>query len=310
MTSVPISADSGSGVVLELIYRLKVKDVMTRSPITAAPNEAIRSAQAKMKDREITGLPVVDRGALVGVISIGDIIDSLESGRIDEPVQAAMSPSPIVLEDDMPLSFAITYLNRYGYGRFPVLDKSRALVGIVTASDIVRRLLVEMNREVERLESSLPQGAAAKPGVERMSFRTVRLDFENAGRASKEIKARLRARGVGPEPARRVAIACYELELNQVIHSLGGTIEATIGDGLVEIVASDDGPGIADTAKAMAEGYSTANEWVRSLGFGAGMGLPNARKVSDGFAIDSEEGKGTSVRVAIRYTRGETDHEG
>jgi anti-sigma regulatory factor (Ser/Thr protein kinase) len=100
---------------------------------------------------------------------------------------------------------------------------------------------------------------------------------------------------------RRAAVASYELELNQVIHSEGGSISCVAGAGRIELAAEDRGPGIPDVEAAMTEGFSTANEWIRSLGFGAGMGLPNAKRVSDDFAIDSGPGRGTRVRVVINY---------
>jgi len=97
-------------------------------------------------------------------------------------------------------------------------------------------------------------------------------------------------------------VASYELELNQVIHSKGGVMILRVFNDTIEVIAQDEGPGIADVDQAMQEGYSTANEWVRSLGFGAGMGLPNVKRVSDEFSIQSELGKGTTVRAVIRWS--------
>ncbi len=300
MDAIPINTDTGPQVVLELIYRLKVKDVMTPDPVTAAPGDTLRSIQEAMRDRGFSGVPVVEGGRLVGIVSIGDILSALDGGWIGEKAEDRMTRSVIVLEDDMPLTFAITYHQRYRYGRFPVLDKSGKLVGILTPTDIIRSLLVEMNREVERLESRLKENAEP-PGGEtvRLAFSTVRFDFENAGRASGAIKKALKGRGVDPSLIRRVAIASYELELNQVIHSVGGTITFTLEPGRIEVRAEDRGPGIPDLDLAMREGYSTADEWIRSLGFGAGMGLPNARRSADEFAIESAPGSGTSVRVGF-----------
>ncbi len=300
MDAIPINTDTGPQVVLELIYRLKVKDVMTPDPVTAAPGDTLRSIQEAMRDRGFSGVPVVEAGRLVGIVSIGDILSALDGGWIGEKAEGRMTRSVIVLEDDMPLTFAITYHQRYRYGRFPVLDKSGKLVGILTPTDIIRSLLVEMNREVERLESRLKENAEP-PGGEtvRLAFSTVRYDFENAGRASGAIKKALKDRGVEPAIIRRVAVASYELELNQVIHSVGGTITFTLEPGRAEVRAEDRGPGIPDLDQAMREGYSTADEWIRSLGFGAGMGLPNARRSADEFSIESAPGRGTSVRVGF-----------
>ena len=122
MTSFPIDTDGGPQVVLELIYRLKVKDVMKSEVVTAPPTASLREVQVKMRDLGITGVPIVEAGRLVGIVSIGNIIEALDGGWIEDAAGSRMSRSLIVLEDDMPLSFAITYFNRYGYRRFPVLD--------------------------------------------------------------------------------------------------------------------------------------------------------------------------------------------
>ena len=107
----------------------------------------------------------------------------------------------------------------------------------------------------------------------------------------------LQKRGIDPKIIRRVAIAAYELEMNLVVHSDGGTLTFRADEGEVQLIAKDQGPGIANVDLAMQEGWTTANDWVKSLGFGAGMGLPNAKRVSDEFHIASELGKGTTVTV-------------
>ena len=149
---IPISTVDSPSVVLELIYQLKIKDVMNSAVITAKKTDSLRRIQGLMRENYITGLPIVDGQYLVGIISIEDIIMALNKGYIDEPVEEYMTKNVIVLEDDMPLSFAISYINKYQYGRFPVLNKKKELVGILTSTDVIRTLLVEMNREVQRLE--------------------------------------------------------------------------------------------------------------------------------------------------------------
>jgi CBS domain-containing protein len=287
------------------MYRLKVRDAMSSPVITASPGDSMREVQYRMRDNGITGVPIVEGGRLVGLVSMSLVFEALDSGRIEEKAGAIMTRTVISLEDDMPLAFATTYFNRYKYGRFPVLDRDGALVGIVCASDIIRSLLVALNQEVARLEERLTRasGEARAPadGEVDLSFAVARFDFENAGKASAEIKKSLVALGVDPAVVRRAAVACYELELNQAIHSEGGTISCVAGKGRIEIAADDRGPGIPDVEAAMTEGFSTANEWIRSLGFGAGMGLPNAKRVSDGFSIDSGPGRGTRVRATILY---------
>ena len=296
---IPISTVDSPSVVLELIYQLKIKDVMNPAVITAKKTDTMRHVQALMRENYITGLPVVDDKKLIGIVSIEDIIFALERSYIDEPIEEHMTKDVIVLTDDMPLSFAISYLNKYRYGRFPVLNKKKELAGIITSKDVIRTLLVEMNREVLRLEKVNQKDEQQTEKYSEMVFTTVRFDFEVAGRASTEIKKALKNRNYDPKIIRRIAIASYELEINQVVHSLGGTISCSILPDKVTIVAADSGPGIEDINLVLQEGWSTADEWIRSLGFGAGMGLPNTKRVSDEFYIESVMGTGTTVRSVV-----------
>jgi CBS domain-containing protein/anti-sigma regulatory factor (Ser/Thr protein kinase) len=298
-SGIPISTVDSPSVVLELIYQMKIKDVMATAVITGSRHDSMRRIQALMRENYITGIPIVEDQRLLGIISIDDIVIALDKGYIDQSVEERMTRNVIVLEDDMPLSFAISYLNKYRFGRFPVLNKNKELVGILTSSDVIKTLLVEMNREVLRLEKIHQGGAGMVSSFSEMAFTTVRYDFELAGRASTEIKKALKQRSIDPQIIRRVAIASYELEINQVVHSQGGTISCSIQPDRVVVIASDTGPGIKDVNLALQEGWSTANEWIRSLGFGAGMGLANTRRVSDEFQIESEEGKGTIVRSVV-----------
>lgn len=125
-------------------------------------------------------------------------------------------------------------------------------------------------------------------------------DFTRAGEASSDVKGKLKQMGVNPEAVRKVAIAMYEGEINMVIHAEGGTIEVTISPDEIIMVLADKGPGIADIEQAMQAGFSTAPDNVRSLGFGAGMGLPNMKKYSDEMIIDTEIGVGTTVTMKVR----------
>ena len=124
-------------------------------------------------------------------------------------------------------------------------------------------------------------------------------DYTRAGEASADIKRRLKQLGVSSMVMRRVAVASYEVELNLVIHSMGGKLTLEVGTDGISLVSEDVGPGIPDIAMAMREGYSTASEEARSLGFGAGMGLPNMKRNADGFELESEVGKGS--RIAMRF---------
>ena len=124
-------------------------------------------------------------------------------------------------------------------------------------------------------------------------------DFTRAGEASSDVKRKLKKLGYDPDAIRRVTIAMYEGEINMVIHAGGGVALVNISPERVDIVLEDHGPGIADVEKAMQAGYSTAPDQVRSLGFGAGMGLPNMKKYTDEMTIETEVGKGTTLRMTV-----------
>jgi len=252
-----------------------------------------------MKHNRITGIPIADSGnSLLGIISMDDIINALDNGWIEDAASLHMTTSVIVLEDSMSLSFCVSYFNKYSFGRYPVLDKDSKLVGMITASDVISKLLVALNREVERLE--IPAEPAHNQKAERViEFKTEPFNFEIAGQASTEIKKILKTAGVDPQVTRRIGIASYELEINQVVHSEGGVMRYFISPEKLIIEAADKGPGIPDIDKAMTEGFSTATERVRALGFGAGMGLPNTKRVSDEFHIESSAEKGTLVRASF-----------
>ena len=125
-------------------------------------------------------------------------------------------------------------------------------------------------------------------------------DFTRAGEASSDVKGVLKKLGLSPVVVRKVAIAMYEGEINMVIHGGGGQIAVEIGGEDIRMSLSDHGPGIPDIALAMQEGWSTAPEEVRNLGFGAGMGLPNMKKYSDKMEIISAPGEGTTVNMMVR----------
>lgn len=124
-------------------------------------------------------------------------------------------------------------------------------------------------------------------------------DFSSAGEASVKVKKKLRQLGVSPDVIRKVSIAMYEGEINMVIHAEGGVADVTVTDKEVVIVLADKGPGIPDVALAMKEGYSTARDNIRALGFGAGMGLPNMKKYTDSMKIDTEVGVGTTITMKV-----------
>ena len=125
-------------------------------------------------------------------------------------------------------------------------------------------------------------------------------NFTSAGQASVNVKKNLRQLGLNPETIRRVSIAMYEGEINMVIHAGGGEADVIVFEDCIKIVLADKGPGIANVEMAMKEGFSTAPDNIRSLGFGAGMGLPNMKRYTDSMEIESELGKGTTITMTVK----------
>ena len=124
-------------------------------------------------------------------------------------------------------------------------------------------------------------------------------DFTRAGAASGDVKRNLKTLGISPSVIRNVSIAMYEGEINMVIHAGGGEIDVEITENEIIMTLSDKGPGIETVELAMKEGYSTAPDNIRSLGFGAGMGLPNIKKYTDEFGIDTVVGEGTTLNLKV-----------
>lgn len=132
-----------------------------------------------------------------------------------------------------------------------------------------------------------------------LTYEVIAGDMGRAGEASSAVKQTLRKMGFDSDTIRRVSVCMYEGEINMVIHANGGTADVDVGLDDITITLRDTGPGIPDIEKAMQEGYSTAGDNARNLGFGAGMGLPNMKKYSDEMTIDSTVGVGTTVTMVI-----------
>jgi anti-sigma regulatory factor (Ser/Thr protein kinase) len=131
------------------------------------------------------------------------------------------------------------------------------------------------------------------------SFHLVGGEFTHAGAAASELKTILTGLGISADLVRRAAIATFEAEMNVIIHAAAGVMNYSVTPEKIQIVVSDMGPGIPDIELAMTEGYSTAPDWVREMGWGAGMGLPNIKKNSDQFRVESVVGEGTTIEIII-----------
>jgi CBS domain-containing protein len=308
MTGFPLDTAESPPFVQDLIYRLKLKDVMTKNPLTVGRGASMKEVQKIMREEGISGIPVVEGKRILGIVSMDDIIQALEKGTSHSPAEEKMTRDLIVLEDDMPLFFGISYFQRYKFGRFPILNKKKELVGILTSRDVLVSLVREMNREIEKLETTItPDEKDSGIKEASMRFRVTQFDFQQAGQASTEIRKTLKAKNLDSKTVRRVSVAAYELEMNITVHSIGGIIDFLITDDEIRVTAEDRGPGIPDVDLALTEGYSTANEWIRSLGFGAGMGLPNVKRVSDDFSITSAP-NGTKIVSVIKIQSSREDN--
>ena len=306
--SPPLLAES-SLRIQELGYGLKVRDVMTTKVFAVTRRCTMREVQVIMKNNGVSGVPVLDGNHVVGMVSMHDIMNAYEHGHMQDPVALHMSSDVKSLNDEVPVTFAMKAFSRYSFRRFPVVNKKNEIVGIITPRNINLALIRELSRQLNEMEEhgAILEGDGNRGPYHRV-YRLERYDFEHAGEASAALKKELKLRGVPPKILRRAAIASYELEINIVAHSHGGSFTHFIDDQRVRITANDVGPGIPDVEKAMSEGFSTANDWIRSQGFGAGMGLPNARRVSDEFDIQSGVEMGTMVKSII-YLKEELPHE-
>lgn len=289
----------------ELVYRLRVEEVMQSEVISVSPETGMREFKELLRSRRISGAPVVEGGRLVGLISLEDLIRALEQGSMDASVGQKMTEKVECLYTDESVMQAVNRMARFGFGRFPVITREGELVGILTRGDILRGLLrkIEVNYQQEEIEryraSHIFEDIVSDRTSLMLRYRVEARDFSRGGVASSKIKRAIERLGGSPAIARRVAVAAYEAEMNLVIHSHGGKIALRVDSERITLEAQDSGPGIPDIELAMREGYSTASDEVREMGFGAGMGLPNIKRCSDSFKIDSACGCGTKVTAVI-----------
>jgi CBS domain-containing protein/anti-sigma regulatory factor (Ser/Thr protein kinase) len=297
-----------------MVYEMKVADVMTRNVITVGCGERMGSLRELLRGNRISGLPVLDGERLVGLISLEDFIKWLGDREDDCPIAERMTGELVTLYDDDPLVLAVSKFEKTGLGRFPVIDREQGkLQGILTKGDVIEGLLkkLEIDYEEEQVHrdraSHIFEDIEADNTTLLFHYDVVGQDFAQAGVSSSRLRRTLSRLGIRSDLVRRVAIASYEAEMNLVIFTEGGQIRARVRPNRVLVEVEDTGPGIGDVEKALEPGYSTAPDWVRELGFGAGMGLINIRKSADIFDIRSELGKGTLLKAS--FFANEDSHE-
>jgi CBS domain-containing protein/anti-sigma regulatory factor (Ser/Thr protein kinase) len=300
----------------ELVYEIKIAEVMTREVVTVTSRTSMDELRRILREHRISGAPVVDNGQLVGVVSIEDLIKALAAGEMDVAVGKKMTRDPVALRADDRVVLAVDHFNRYGFGRFPVVDERGTLVGLLTQGDITRGLLKKL--EFEYHEEEVRRYRASHIFEDVVSDRTslslyydvVARDFDHAGEASSKIKRALNRLGFSPQIVRRAAIAAYEAEMNIIIHTNeGGALVIEVHPERIVMRAVDTGPGIPDIERAMEPGFSTAPEWVREMGFGAGMGLSNIKRCTDDMRLQSPMGVHTLLEAMIYLDQGRSRGE-
>jgi CBS domain-containing protein/anti-sigma regulatory factor (Ser/Thr protein kinase) len=292
--------------IQELVYDMKVNQVMTADVITVQGRAPMSELREIFRINKISGTPVVDDEKLVGIISLEDFIKWLSDKGDDSPIQSRMTTAVETLYADEPLVSAVSKFEQSGYGRFAVIDRrTGSLVGVITKGDIIKGLLKKL--EIEYYEDEIHRHRASHLFEDIVADRAKLVleydvrggDFARGGENASRLKRTLMRLGLAPTTVRRVAIATYEAEMNLIVFTEGGKILARLHPDHVVVQVNDSGPGIADIEKALEPGYSTAPEWVRELGFGAGMGLNNIQRCADDMEIASAPGEGTHLKISI-----------
>lgn len=297
--------------VQELFYELKVSEVMIRDVITVYPKSRMSELRRVLKENFISGVPVVNgHHHMVGIVSIEDFINWLNSGKGDIKIEERMSRDVKTIYADEPLVQAVSRFKKHSFGRFPVIERETGdLVGIITKGDVIKGILKRLEidyheEEIHRYRAShIFEDIVADHAALTLQYSVSGGDFKKAGRSSSDLKKTLSRLNIHPKIIRRVVIASYEAEMNIVVFAKKGEIKAEVMPELIKIEARDSGPGIPDIEKAMQLGYSTAPDWVREMGFGAGMGLNNIKKCSDEMNLKSRVGKGIHLTLIIKMEK-------
>jgi CBS domain-containing protein/anti-sigma regulatory factor (Ser/Thr protein kinase) len=298
----------------EMVYEVTVGEVMALMMVSAGPDQTMAELRLILRDNRISGTPVVENGKLVGMVSIEDLINALYDNAVDAPIRQRMTTKVECLYADELLVHCIAKFAKLGFRRYPVLNRENELVGLITKGSIVEGLLRKLEIDYEKAESKA--AVTRQRPTMRKFFEDVTADeisftfkynvagqsLKEAGKAASELKNALKKLGVCPPLLRRIGVATYEAEINLASYTQGGEIRAQVEKWGVTVEAVDKGPGIPDVELALQPGYSTAPDWVRELGFGAGMGLVNMKKCADDMDLKSSVPDGTHLTMQFYYT--------
>jgi CBS domain-containing protein/anti-sigma regulatory factor (Ser/Thr protein kinase) len=292
--------------VEELSYDLRTRDVMITALRTASPQMSLSKVLDLLRIHRISGVPVLEEGNLVGIISLEDIVRAMEKNELSATTSQYMTRDVVMVASYDSIVKAIRVFTEKGLGRLPVVDEDEKLVGMITKGDITRGILVALQKDYK--EEEVRRYRARHLFEDIISERTTLVlrytikagDFTQGGKASSHIKRALIRLGADPQLTRRCCIAVYEAEMNLIIHTTnGGILKLEVEPHRITMSTTDDGPGIPDTEKVFQPGYSTATEQVREMGFGAGMGLVNMKRCVDTIDLNSTVGEGTKLVMRI-----------
>lgn len=282
--------------------------IMNKMIIYLKEENKISEAKSIMKNEKISGIPIVDDSKnLINLVSTEDIITALERGIIDCEIKELGRKEIVAFNENENFEKILEFHARYAYGRYPVINNEGKLLGIITKHDllyaVVSKLSVlylhdERRREILDSPLSIYIKNNLKQNRPQFVYNINNNDVNSAGEGSAFLKNYLIENGVNKVLVRKISIATYEAEVNVVIHGGGiGKIVVNQTEDSIIVFVEDIGPGIENIEKALEPGFSTAPEYIRSLGFGAGMGLPNIKRFADKLVITSEKNNGVRVEM-------------
>lgn len=290
---------------LGLFSNLDASSVMSTAVHALHPENRVAAARILMREKSISGVPIVDADfRLVGLISVSKIIEALADGRLADSVDSVMTREVISVHAHDTFETILSCFQRFKFGCFPVIEEDGKLVGMITDTDVLSAIIrsfysvyVHDRRRTIALGSFSALSKEFENSADFVHDISC-MGLENAGEGSARLKAFLQSKGFGESVVRRASVCAYEAEMNVCIHAGGqGSLRAIARNGEIIVRVEDEGPGIENIDLAMKEGWSTATDAIRELGFGAGMGLPNIRRFSDHLVIISGKDKPTKLEM-------------
>ena len=292
--------------IQEMLYELEVRSIMWTDFYTLHPHDMMSKVRKVMQRNRNTLVPIVLDKKLIGTLTIDNYIKWLNSKEKDKPVTRYMNVDSVTLHPQEPVISALRKMSDSKSIRVAVVEpESNELVGVICRCNLFEDILTQFDivykdEQVRHYRAShIFEDVQADSVNISLLFHVADTPMEFGGEIASSIRTALQNLGVDSDMIRRAGIASYEAEMNLLAYAGGGEFQVDVNPKHIKIVITDRGPGIPDVEQAMEPGYSTAPDWVRELGFGAGMGLNNIDDCSDIFKIRSEVGVGTKLVIII-----------